>query len=54
MLVTGGTESEITWTFSDGSLSLYDADGNPLMINRGSSYIGFVKVSDKGAVQIIR
>ncbi len=54
MLVTGGTEREITWTFSGGSLALYDAEGNPLTVNRGSSYIGFVKVSDKNAVQIIR
>ena len=54
ILVTGGTESEITWTFTDGALAMYDAEGNPLTVNRGSSYVGFVKVSDKSAVQIIR
>jgi hypothetical protein len=54
MLVTDGTEQSITWSYTDGALSFHDAEGNPLTVNRGTSYIGFVKVSDRNAVQIIK
>ncbi len=54
MLVTDGTERTVSWSFTDGTLALSDADGNPLTVNRGSTYVGFVKVTDRGAVQIVR
>ena len=52
--VTDGTAREIKWSYTDGSLSLFDADGNPLTVNRGSTYIGFMKVTDRDNAQILK
>ena len=49
-----GTSHEVRWTFEGNVFSLYDADGNPLTLNRGTTYIGFVRVSDQNAVRTIR
>ncbi len=54
MYMTDGTMQNVSWTFLDGVFSFFDADGNPLTVNRGSSYIGFMKISDANAVRIIR
>ena len=53
-LFTEGTAKSVTWTMENGVFTLYDADGNRLMINRGATYIGFVRVSDPNALKIIR
>ena len=43
---TNGTVCEINWVSnSDGSLSFYQPDGQKLIINRGRSYISFMKSS---------
>ena len=52
--VTDGTVREITWTYTDGSLAFFDAEGNPLTVNRGSSYIGFMKVTDRNNAEILK
>lgn len=48
---TNGTVIKIKW-FSDisGTFSITLVDGSPLIINRGSSYIGYVKSSAKSQV----
>ena len=43
--LTAGGYTEIKWVSEDGELTFYDADDNKLRINRGSSYISFVKSS---------
>ncbi len=43
--ITGGTVKNISWAVSDGTLSLLDENGEKLIINRGSSYIGYLKAS---------
>lgn len=52
--ITDGTKQQISWQYSDGMLELYDLDGNRLQINRGSTYIGFMKVTDTNALQVIK
>ncbi len=52
--VTDGTAREIMWTYDNGTLSFFDADGNPLTVNRGSSYIGFMKVTDRDNAEILK
>ena len=43
---TGGTAISINWSAkADGSMSFVGANGEPLVINRGSSYISFMKSS---------
>ena len=53
-LITDGTSHDVIWTMENGSFSLFDADGNKLTVNRGATYIGFVRVSDQNALKIIR
>ena len=53
-LITDGTSRDVIWGMENGSFSLFDADGNKLTVNRGSTYIGFVRVSDTGALKVIR
>lgn len=52
--ITDGTRNTVTWTYENGSLAILDADGNPLAVNRGTTYLGFMKVTEADAVQIIR
>ena len=48
-----GKREEIRWSMSqDGQFTFTDKDGRPLEVNRGVSYIGFVKVSQTGAVSV--
>ena len=48
-----GRREEIRWSMSeDGQFTFTDKDGKPLEVNRGVSYIGFVKVSQTGAVSV--
>ena len=48
-----GNQQTITWTITeDGQFVFYDANGQPLIVNRGTSYIGFVKSSQKNNVTI--
>ena len=49
-----GTARDVTWTMENGVFTLLDADGNRLTVNRGTTYIGFVRVSDPNAVKVIR
>ena len=50
---TNGEYIEITWIAdSNGELTMYDSAGNRLTVNRGSSYIAYVKSSHKSSVQI--
>ena len=53
-LVTDGTAHDVTWAMENGVFTLLDADGNRLTVNRGTTYIGFVRVSDQNAVKILR
>ena len=53
-LITDGTSRDVIWTMENGSFSLFDADGNKLTVNRGTTYIGFIRVSDQNALKIIR
>ena len=51
---TGGTYTEIKWTATSGGImTFYSMDGNKLTVNRGTSYISFVKSSmtDKITIQ---
>lgn len=51
--ITNGTLMNITWALDDsGNLSFYDSQGSKLTINRGYSYIAFVKSSNESAVKI--
>lgn len=54
MYVTDGTERTVTWCYENGQLTLLDAEGNTLSVNRGTTYIGFMKVSDRDAAQILK
>ena len=48
---TNGTVIEIKWSSSlEGNLSFTLTDGSPLVINRGSSYIAYVKTSAQSSV----
>ena len=49
-----GTARDVTWKMENGSFTLLDVDGNRLTVNRGTTYIGFVRVSDPNAVKVIR
>ena len=49
-----GTAHDVTWTMENGVFTLLDADGNRLTVNRGVTYVGFVRVSDPNAVKVIR
>lgn len=51
--LSGGTMMDITWQVdAAGNLTFIDANGNKLNINRGSSYIAFVKSSSTASVKI--
>ena len=51
--LSGGEYVEITWERdSGGSLVFYNNDGDKLCVNRGTTYIGFVKSSMKSSVKI--
>ena len=54
LYVTDGTARNIRWSYEGGTLSFFDADGNPLTVNRGSSYVGFMKVSERDQAQILK
>ena len=50
---TGGGYEEISWGYdNEGNLCFFGATGEKLVINRGSSYISFVKSSEKNNVKI--
>ncbi len=50
--VSEGTRCDITWRAdSEGELHFYNSDGDILSINRGISYIGFLKASQTGSVE---
>ena len=50
---TMGKCIEITWTKdASGNLVFYNAQGEKLTANRGTTYIGFVKASAKASVQV--
>ena len=51
--ISGGQMSEITWSKdSSGSLLFLDSAGQKLVINPGTSYIGFTKSSQAGEIKI--
>ena len=50
---TNGEYIEITWIAdSNGELTMYDNEGNRLIVNRGTSYIAYVKSSLKSSVRV--
>ena len=50
---TNGVYTEITWEKDvSGNLVFYNSNGEKLMVNRGTSYISFVKASSKSSVKI--
>ncbi len=51
--ITDGTAMSITWSISEsGTMCFYDEGGTRLTVNRGISYIGFVKSSQSDHVKI--
>ena len=51
--ISNGTAMEITWEKDiSGNLAFYDAEGQKLIINRGASYLAFVKSSAEASVKI--
>ena len=52
--ITDGTSREVTWRMDNGVFTLFDSDGNRLTVNRGTTYIGFVRISDPAALKVIR
>ncbi len=49
---TGGKATKIIWTRTeDGNFVFFDQSGDELIVNRGCSYISFVKASMKGSVE---
>lgn len=51
--ITDGVLRNISWkSDSSGELTFFDSNGNRLLVNRGSSYIGFTKSSKSGDVKI--
>ena len=53
-LITDGTAHSVSWTMQNGVFALFDEDGNRLAVNRGTTYVGFLRVSDQGALKILR
>ena len=53
-LFSDGTAKDVSWKMENGRFVLLDADGNRLTVNRGTTYIGFVRVSDQNALKVIR
>ena len=53
-LLSDGTAHDVLWTMENGVFSLLDADGNRLTVNRGTTYVAFVRVSDQNALKVIR
>lgn len=50
--ISGGTMMRINWSTVDGQMTFTDEVGDTLVINRGSSYIGFMKSSKIDSVTI--
>ena len=49
-----GTAKDVSWQMVNGEFTLLDSAGNRLTVNRGTTYIGFVRVSDPAALTVIR
>lgn len=50
---SNGTRQTIKWTIdADDHLAFFDEDGNALICNRGTSYIGFVRATQTNSVEI--
>ena len=47
---SNGTYTDISWSVDNGVLSIKDAQGSPITLNVGQSYIGFVSANHEGAV----
>lgn len=52
MYLTGGKYVDITWTVTENGLLFLDENGEKLTVNRGTSYISFVKSSQADKVSI--
>lgn len=51
--ISRGTTVNFTWQRAeDGTLDFYDIDGNQLVVNRGTSYIGFVTAGAKDTISL--
>lgn len=51
--VSNGKACDITWSVDNGVLSIKDASSNPISINKGKSYIGFVSANHEGSVSCV-
>ena len=51
--VSNGTATEISWSVDNGVLSIKDASGKTLTINKGQSYIGFVSANHEGKITCV-
>lgn len=49
---TGGTLTRTNWSVDNGQMTFTDESGDTLEINRGTSYIGFMKSSKISSIQI--
>lgn len=49
-----GTAKDVSWQMTNGEFTLLDTEGNRLTVNRGTTYIGFVRISDPNALKVIR
>ena len=47
-----GTVQQISWEFTEGKLTFKDETGSQLIVNRGSSFISYVKSSERPSVSI--
>ncbi|MBO5653601.1 MAG: DUF3048 C-terminal domain-containing protein [Clostridia bacterium] len=48
---TGGGMMRIVWRAdTDGNVSFYDTEGEPLCLNRGKTYVGMLRITDSATV----
>ena len=48
---TGGRAAALNWAYAeDGSLSLTDKNGETILLNRGKTYIGLIKITDSATI----
>ena len=51
--VSDGKACDITWSVTDGKLSIKDSMGSAISLNKGQSYIGFVSANHEGSVDCL-
>ena len=49
--LTGGTYTQFKWIYENGNMIFYDEHDNKLTVNRGTSYLSFVKTTKADAIR---